>query len=127
MKIAISTSVIQRGKTGVAQYVLALTRALLPYADVVKFHILALAQDLPLFEFARGRMEIVPVDERWRPAVRNIWWHQQVLPRWLDEQQMDVLHVPSYRRMVRSAHCNCMNRSFYLSLVSNTLPKITPV
>ena len=109
MKIAISTSVIQRGKTGVAQYVLALTRALMPYADVVKFHILALAQDLPLFEFARGRMEIVPVDERWRPAVRNIWWHQQVLPRWLDQQQMDVLHVPSYRRMVRSAHCNLVS------------------
>ena len=109
MKIAISTSVIQRGKTGVAQYVLALTRALMPYADVVKFHILALAQDLPLFEFARGRMEIVPVDEHWRPAVRNIWWHQQVLPQWLDQQQIDVLHVPSYRRMVHSAHCNLVS------------------
>ncbi len=109
MKIAISTSVIQRGKTGVAQYVLALTRALMPYADVVKFHILALAQDLPLFEFARGRMEIIPVDERWRPAVRNIWWHQQVLPRWLDKQQIDVLHVPSYRRMVHSAQCSLVS------------------
>jgi glycosyltransferase involved in cell wall biosynthesis len=106
MKIAISTSVIQRGKTGVAQYVLALTRALMPYADVVKFHVLALAQDLPLFEFARGRMEIIPVDERWRPAVRNIWWHQQVLPRWLDKQQIDVLHVPSYHRMVLNARCH---------------------
>ncbi|WP_395747680.1 glycosyltransferase family 4 protein [Prosthecobacter sp.] len=106
MNIALSTSVIQRGKTGVAQYVLALTRALMPYTDVVKFHILALAQDIPLFEFARGRMNIVPVDECWRPAVRNIWWHQQVLPRWLDEKMIDVLHVPSYRRMVRAAHCN---------------------
>ncbi|MBB5032222.1 glycosyltransferase family 4 protein [Prosthecobacter vanneervenii] len=109
MKIAISTSVIQRGKTGVAQYVLALTRALMPYTDVVKFHILALAQDLPLFDFARGRMEIIPVDERWRSPVRNIWWHQRVLPRWLDEQQIDVLHVPSYRRMVCSAHCNLIS------------------
>lgn len=109
MKIALSTSVIQRGKTGVAQYVLALTRALLPYTDVVKFHILALAQDIPLFDFARGRMEIIPVDEGWRPPVRNIWWHQQVLPRWLDDQQIDVLHVPSYRRMVCSAHCNLIS------------------
>ncbi|WP_395741440.1 glycosyltransferase family 4 protein [Prosthecobacter sp.] len=106
MNIALSTSVIQRGKTGVAQYVLALTRALMPYTDVVKFHILALAQDIPLFEFARSRMNIVPVDECWRPAVKNIWWHQQVLPRWLDEKMIDVLHVPSYRRMVRAAHCN---------------------
>ena len=109
MNIALSTSVIQRGKTGVAQYVLALTRALLPYSDVVKFHLLALAQDIPLFEFARGRMEIVPVEERWRPAVRNIWWHQQVLPHWLEERQIDVLHVPSYRRMLRSAHCHLVS------------------
>lgn len=109
MKVAISTSVIQRGKTGVAQYVLALTKALMPYADTVKFHILALAQDLPLFEFARDRMEIVPVDERWRPAMRNIWWHQQMLPRWLARQQIDVLHVPSYRRMVHSAHCQLVS------------------
>lgn len=109
MKIALSTSVIQRGKTGVAQYVLALTRALMPYTDVVKFHILALAQDLPLFDFARGRMEIVPVDERWRSPVRNIWWHQRVLPGWLADQQIDVLHVPSYRRMVCSAHCNLIS------------------
>lgn len=106
MNIAISTSVIQRGKTGVAQYVLALTRALLPYTDVVKFHLLSLAQDLPLFEFARGRMELVPVPECWRPAARNIWWHQQVLPRWLKEKQIDVLHVPSYRRMVFDAPCH---------------------
>ncbi len=109
MKIALSTSVIQRGKTGVAQYVLALTRALMPYTDVVKFHILALAQDLPLFDFARDRMEIIPVDERWRSPVRNIWWHQRVLPRWLADQQIDVLHVPSYRRMVCSAHCNLIS------------------
>lgn len=109
MKIAISTSVIQRGKTGVAQYVLALTKALLPYTDVVKFHILALAQDVPLFEFARGRMQIVPVDEQWRPAVRNIWWHQQVLPKWLEKQEIDVLHVPSYRRMVHTAHCHLVS------------------
>ena len=33
MKIGFSTSVIQRGKTGVAQYVFALLRALLPHAE----------------------------------------------------------------------------------------------
>ena len=39
MKIGLSTSVIQRGKTGVAQYVFALLRAFLPYADKHEFNL----------------------------------------------------------------------------------------
>ena len=105
MKIAISTSVIQRGKTGVAQYVFALIRALLPYAGEHQFHLLVLEQDLPLLEFAKDRMTLVPVDEKWRPALKNIIWHQTRLPGWLKRQGIDVLHVPSYRRMLRRAPC----------------------
>lgn len=99
MKIAISTSVIQRGKTGVAQYVFALVRALMAHADEHEFHLLVLEEDLPLFAFAASKMTLVPVSEKWRPAVRNIIWHQMLLPLWLKKQGVDVLHVPSYRRL----------------------------
>jgi glycosyltransferase involved in cell wall biosynthesis len=99
MKIAISTSVIQRGKTGVAQYVFSLVRALMAHADEHEFHLLVLEEDLPLFAFAASKMKLVTVSERWRPAVRNILWHQTLLPRWLKNQGIDVLHVPSYRRL----------------------------
>jgi glycosyltransferase involved in cell wall biosynthesis len=105
MKIAISTSVVQRGKTGVAQYVFALVRALLPYADEHQFHLLVLEEDMPLFDFAKGRMKLVPVPEKWRGAVKNIAWHQFILPRWLKHEGIDVLHVPSYRRMLFKAPC----------------------
>lgn len=105
MKIALSTSVIQRGKTGVAQYVFALVKALLPYADRHSFHLLVLEQDLPLFGFAAGRVTFVPVPESYRPAVRNVVWHQRTLPRWLRHHGIEVLHVPSYRRMVWRAPC----------------------
>lgn len=105
MKIAISTSVIQRGKTGVAQYVFALVRALLAHADKHEIYLLVLEEDVPLFDFVRGRMTIVTVSEAWRPAVRNILWHQLVLPLWLKQQGMDVIHVPSYRRMLLRAPC----------------------
>ena len=37
MKIGISTSVIQRGRTGIAQYVFNLVRELLPYASEHEF------------------------------------------------------------------------------------------
>ncbi|MFN0075195.1 MAG: glycosyltransferase family 4 protein [Prosthecobacter sp.] len=109
MNIALSTSVIQRGKTGVAQYVFALTRELMQLTDAAKFHLLVLEEDLPLFEFAREKMTIVPVEERWRPAVRNIFWHQQVLPKVLKQHGIDVLHVPSYRRMLRHAPCRLVS------------------
>ncbi|MBE2286268.1 MAG: glycosyltransferase family 4 protein [Prosthecobacter sp.] len=103
MKIALSTSVMQRGKSGVGQYVLALTRALMAHAHEAQFHLLVLEEDLPLFDFAREHMKIVPVSERWRPAVKNILWHQTILPGWLAREQIDVMHVPSYRRMLRAA------------------------
>ena len=105
MKIALSTSVIQRGKTGVAQYVFALTRALLPHAAEHEFHLLVLEEDLPLFAFAEGQMKLVPVPEKFRPALKNVLWHQTALPGWLRRQGLDVLHVPSYRRMVWGSPC----------------------
>ena len=105
MKIALSTSVIQRGRSGVGQYVLALVRALLPAAAQHEFTLYVLEQDLPLFAFAAGRMRLEAVSERHRPPVRNIRWHQSVLPRLLRRTGADVLHVPSYRRMLWPRPC----------------------
>jgi glycosyltransferase involved in cell wall biosynthesis len=105
MKIALSTSVIQRGKTGVAQYVFALVQEMLAYADEHEFHLLVLEEDLPLFAFASARMKLVVVPEKWRSAVKNIFWHQFVLPQWLKREGIEVLHVPSYRRMLFRAPC----------------------
>lgn len=105
MRIGITTSVIQRGKSGVGQYVLALVRALLATADRHEFTLFVLEQDVPLFAFARGRMQIVTVPESERPALRNILWHQLQLPRLVRQLQLDVLHVPSYRRLLWSRPC----------------------
>jgi glycosyltransferase involved in cell wall biosynthesis len=105
MRIGISTSVIQRGKTGVAQYLFALLRAFLVCGESHEFILYVLEEDLPLFQFARERMRLVPVPERFRSPVKNILWHQLQLPRLAATHQLDVLHVPSYRRMVWSAPC----------------------
>ncbi len=105
MKIGISTSVIQRGHSGVGQYVLALVRALLPATREHRITLFVLEEDLPLFAFAAAVMRIVPVSERHRPPVRNILWHQTALPRLARRAGLDVLHIPSYRRMVWSRPC----------------------
>lgn len=105
MNIGFSTSVIQRGKTGVAQYVFALLRAMRAHAGEHRFHLFVLEEDLPLFDFARDSMTLVPVAERYRPALKNVLWHQTELPRLARERGLDVLHVPSYRRMLWSGPC----------------------
>jgi glycosyltransferase involved in cell wall biosynthesis len=105
MKIGISTSVIQRGKSGVGQYVLALVRALLPSARHHEFTLFVLEEDVPLFAFVGDAMRIVRVSERERPAVRNIRWHQRTLPQLARALRLDVLHVPSYRRMLWARPC----------------------
>ncbi len=105
MRIGLTTSVIQRGKSGVGQYVFALVRALLPSASRHEFTLFVLEQDVPLFDFVGDAMRIVRVPESARPAVKNILWHQLTLPNLARELKLDVLHVPSYRRMLWPRPC----------------------
>ncbi len=105
MQIGLTTSVIQRGRSGVGQHVLALVRALLPHAARHEFTLFVLEDDLPLFSFASQAMRIVRVPEAMRAPVRDILWHQLQLPRLARQLGLDVLHVPSYRRLVASARC----------------------
>jgi glycosyltransferase involved in cell wall biosynthesis len=109
VRIALSTSVMQRGRSGVGQYVLALVRALLPAASRHEFTLLVLEEDLPLFKFAGGAMRLVAVPESQRPPVRNILWHQAVLPGLARRLGIDVIHTPSYRRMLWKRPCSLVS------------------
>jgi glycosyltransferase involved in cell wall biosynthesis len=99
MRIGISTSVIQHGKTGIAEYLFSLVRAFGERAKEHQFVLFVLERDLPLFEFASNRTQLVTVPERFRSPVRDILWHQVFLPRMAKEHRLDVIHVPSYRRL----------------------------
>ena len=105
MRIGISTSVVQRGKTGIAQYLFGLVRGLMEVAPEHEYVLFVLEEDAPLFAFAREAMQIVRVPEAVRPPVRDIAWHQMELPRLARQMHLDVLHVPSYRRMVWASPC----------------------
>jgi glycosyltransferase involved in cell wall biosynthesis len=102
--IGISTSVIQRGKTGIAQYVFALLRALLAQGGH-EYTLFVLEDDLAQFRFADGQAHLSIIDERFRPPARDILWHHTVLPRLARQLRLDVLHVPSYRRMLWPRPC----------------------
>jgi len=105
MRIGFSTSVIQRGKTGIAQYIFALLRAFDQVAGDREFVLYTLEEDRAHFAGLSERFRIEPVAEQFRPAIKNIRWHQSVLPRLAREHRLDLLHVPSYRRLIWSAPC----------------------
>jgi glycosyltransferase involved in cell wall biosynthesis len=105
MRIGISTSVIQRGQTGIAQYVFGLTHALYRHALEHRFKLFVFEDDLPFFAFAGDFMDLIPVEERFRPPMEDIFWHQRVLPRLAREMELDVIHTPSYRRMLWRRPC----------------------
>jgi glycosyltransferase involved in cell wall biosynthesis len=105
MRIGLSTSVIQRGQTGIAQYVFALLRSFAQSDAPHEFVLFVLRNDLPLFAEFRETMEIVPVPEYFRPPVLNVAWHHTMLPRLVRQHQLDVLHIPSYRRLTRAGTC----------------------
>src|SRR6185436_1167133 len=105
MRIGISTSVMQRGKSGVGQYVIALARAFLPYAAKHEFTLFVLEEDLELLRFVEGDMRIYPVPEKYRDPVKDILWHQTKLPALARQFGLNVLHIPSYRRMVWQHPC----------------------
>jgi glycosyltransferase involved in cell wall biosynthesis len=105
VRIALSTSVMQRGRSGVGQYVLSLVRALLPAADRHEFTLFVLEEDMQLLRFAASSMRLEPVSELHRPPIRDILWHQTALPMLARRSGIDVLHVPSYRRMLWPRPC----------------------
>lgn len=107
MRIAISTSVIQRGRSGVAQYVLSLVRHLVREHPQHDYGLFVLEEDLSLFDSVADAAQVKfhIVAERFRPAVRNVIWHQTAFPRALRREAYEVAHVPSYRRLIWSKPC----------------------
>ena len=100
IRVALSTTVVQRGRSGVAAYLFGLLDGFAAIDAPVKIVLLGLADDAPLFTRWLDRCEWVSVPESKRGALRNIWWHQTTARSVLREIRADIVHVPSYRRIM---------------------------
>jgi glycosyltransferase involved in cell wall biosynthesis len=105
IRVALSVSVIQRGRSGVASYVFGLLDGFREIGAKLDLVLLGLELDEPLFTPWRDGIRWIAVPERYRPAVRNVWWHQTALRSLLRRERIDVLHIPSYRRIVVRPPC----------------------
>lgn len=105
LHVAISTSVNQRGKSGVATYLFGLIDGLLNCCPDIRLTLFGLTDDRPLFAPWLDRAAWAEVAETWRPALRDVVWHQLILPRRLRQIGADVVHIPSYRRILARPPC----------------------
>ena len=105
MRIGLTACAIQRGASAESRYLHGLLRALLADATKHEFVLFVLETDLPQFEFARSAAQIVPVAELHRSPLRNVLWHQVALPRLAQEHALDVVHVPTHRRLLWPRPC----------------------
>lgn len=88
---------VQGGRSGVGRYVIALSQHLCTRG--IDVFIVGLDSDRSLFPWI--------ADDRWvsihpkaSSGAVNLLWHQAVLPGIIKKGDFDVVHIPSYRRMV---------------------------
>lgn len=105
LRIGLSTSVIQGGRSGIARYVFSLLKEFQQDHQPCGFVVFILKNDWPLFDFLNSSIQKVEVPEQFRKPLADIFWHQVILPRWVRKYSLDVIHIPSYRRMLLRAGC----------------------
>jgi len=102
MKIGISATLVDGGRSGIGHYVGRLMPALLRACPEHEYVVYALPRDAALFESPGA--QIVPV-EAIVSRESDLWWHHVVLPRLAQEHRLDVLHVPTQRRALWQRPC----------------------
>lgn len=99
MKVLLSAGMIQGGRSGVGRYVIALGEALVREQTSVELHIAGLDADRDLFPWlADGRW--IPIPARMSGGAGNLLWHQLCLGKIVRDGGFDLVHIPSYRRMM---------------------------
>ncbi len=99
-KVLLSAGMIQSGHSGVGRYVVELANRI-SKMGTVELHVAGLDEDRRLFGSVDDRLWIsIPPSSA--GGLRNLLWHQFKLPTILRSGGFDLLHIPSYRRVVAS-------------------------
>jgi glycosyltransferase involved in cell wall biosynthesis len=97
-KILLSAGMIQKGQSGVGRYVVELAQRLSSFPEI-DLHIVGMDADRGLFPtIDPGNWVTIP--PRYASGVLNLVWHQLFLPRVIKQGSFDLLHIPSYRRII---------------------------
>lgn len=106
IKVGISTFTSASGKSGVGQYVINLLRAFQRMKSDIEFHLFMKESDQPFFDFNSNQFisHTIP-DYMFKPFL-NIIYHQKGMQKLSQKINLDILHLPSIRRLLfRKARC----------------------
>ena len=95
MKIGFSTFVMQGGKSGVGGYIQNLIRVLQEEDSTNRYDLLMAREEEDLIPLTNPAFKKRLYSPSISKPILNIAWHNLGLP----QQQYDVLHIPSYRRI----------------------------
>lgn len=99
MKVLLSAGMIQGGRSGVARYVIALSEALVREQPSVDLFVAGLDADRELFPWvADDRWVSIPA--KMSGGAASLLWHQMSLNSVVRKREVDLVHIPSYRRMM---------------------------
>lgn len=102
MKVLLSAGMIQGGRSGVGRYVISLADAIVQNHPEVELWIACLEADRTWFpKVPDARCVTIPAACARGPL--NLLWHQTALKRHLQQHAIDLVHIPSYRRMLLSS------------------------
>ncbi|WPJ96827.1 glycosyltransferase family 1 protein [Coraliomargarita algicola] len=97
-KILLSAGMIQGGLSGVGRYVVELANRMRKF-DTIELDLAGFDADRHLFpDFEDAQWISIPASAT--SGVQNVLWHQFKLPGLLKQHAYDLLHIPSYRRIV---------------------------
>jgi len=88
---------IQGGRSGVGRYVISLSEHLVKRG--VELHVAGLDDDRSHFPWIENE-HWVRIPGAYRSGAKNLLWHQLFLPGIIRRNRYEVVHIPSYRRML---------------------------
>jgi len=98
-RVLITAGVIDGGRSGVGRYIIELVASLRAGHADVDLHVAGLDADRKFFP-AIDDEHWVTIPERCAGGVMSFLWHQVALPGVLRRRNIELLHSPTYRRIV---------------------------
>jgi glycosyltransferase involved in cell wall biosynthesis len=101
IRILLSAGMIQSGQSGVGRYVVECANRMRQF-DSIDLHLAGFDADRHLFpDFDDAHWLTIPSTDA--SGLKNVLWHQFKLPGLLKSNHFDLLHIPSYRRIVANS------------------------
>ena len=97
LRVLISAGMIQDGRSGVGRYVIELVKELAQKQTEIRLIVAGLDRDRSRFP---KDVEWVRIPDSAAPGLQNLLWHQWNFGNIARKLRADIVHIPSYRRML---------------------------